>query len=104
MAWWESMGLTFLYTTLFFFLIIIIIIIIFFFFFSYYLMNSNKGSLSCRWHSRLHKNNDEGRGVRRFVALSVLTCPIFWWNIFVLISCSDGEGDVCDPSLKVTQQ
>ena len=44
----------------------------------YYLMNSNKGSLSCRWHSRLHKNNDEGRGVRRFVALLVVTCPIFW--------------------------
>lgn len=82
----------------------LIIISIIFFFFSYYLMNSNKGSLSCRWHSRLHKNNDEGRGVRRFVALSVPTCPIFWWNIFVLISCSDDEGDVCDPSLKVTQQ
>ena len=96
MAWWESMTLAFLYTMFFF-----SCYYFFLFFFSYYLMNSNKGSLSCRWHSRLHKNNDEGRGVRRFVAFLV---PIFWWNIFVLISCSDGEGDVCDPSLKVTQQ
>ena len=99
MAWWESMTLAFLYTMFFF-----SCYYFFLFFFSYYLMNSNKGSLSCRWHSRLHKNNDEGRAVRRFVAFLVLTCPIFWWNIFVLISCSDGEGDVCDPSLKVTQQ
>ena len=96
MAWWESMTLAFLYTMFFF-----SCYYFFLFFFSYYLMNSNKGSLSCRWHSRLHKNSDEGRGVRRFVAFLV---PIFWWNIFVLISCSDGEGDVCDPSLKVTQQ
>ena len=50
----------------------------FVFFFSYYLMHSNKASLSCRWHSRLHKNNDEGRDVRRFAALLVPTCPIFW--------------------------
>ena len=99
MAWWESMTLAFLYTMFFF-----SCYYFFLFFFSYYLMNSNKGSLSCRWHSRLHKNNDEGRGVRRFVALSVLTCPIFWWNILVLISCSDGEDDVCDPFLKVAQQ
>ena len=96
MAWWESMTLAFLYTMFFF-----SCYYFFLFFFSYYLMNSNKGSLSCRWHSRLHKNSDEGRGVRRFVAFLV---PIFWWNIFVLISCSGGEGDVCDPSLKVTQQ
>ena len=47
-------------------------------FFSYYLMHSNKRSLSCRWHSRLHKNNDEGRGVRRFVSFLDPTCPIFW--------------------------
>ena len=96
MAWWESMTLAFLYTMFFF-----SCYYFFLFFFSYYLMNSNKGSLSCRWHSRLHKNSDEGRGVHRFVAFLV---PIFWWNIFVLISCSDDEGDVCDPSLKVTQQ
>ena len=83
----------------------------FFFFYYYlfvfvsnYLMHSNKGSLSCRWQTRLHKNNDEGRGVRRFVAFLDPTFALFWRNIFVRLSCSDGEGDVCDQSLKVTEQ